>query len=147
MTTEELYKKLTHDIPLTRHLGFEIVEANPFKVHLRARLDENINHKGTGFGGSLYTLAVLAAYSLVYLGLDKEKIKTNEIVIQKGEMKYLKPVTADFDIICEFNKPEMYQKFFYCLDRWGKVRELMKVEVLCKGDVCARLDGVFVVHL
>lgn len=147
MTTEELYKKLTRDIPLTRHLGFEIVSASPQKVHLRARLAENINHKGTGFGGSLYTLSVLAAYSLVYLGLEHEEIDTNDIVIQKGEMKYLKPVTGDFDIVCEFDKPELYQKFFYCLDRWKKVRELMKVEVRCKGQVCARLDGVFVVHL
>jgi thioesterase domain-containing protein len=147
MTTEELYKKLTHDIPLTRHLGFEIIEATPYKVRLKARLQENINHKGTGFGGSLYTLSVLAAYSLVYLGLDRENIKTNNIVIQKGEIKYLKPVTADFEVVCEFSKPELYQKFFYCLDRWKKVRELLKVEVRCKGEVCARLDGVFVVHL
>ena len=147
MTKEELYKKLTKDIPLTQHLGFEIIEASAEKVHLRARLKENTNHKSTAFGGSIYTLAVLAAYSLVYLGLDKENIKTNNIVIQKGEIKYLKPVTADFDVICEFNKPELYQKFFYCLDRWRKVRELMKVQVLCQGKVCAQLDGVFVVQM
>lgn len=147
MTTEELYERLTHDIPLTRHLGFEILEAGPFKVHLRARLAENINHKGTGFGGSIYTLAVLAAYSLVYLGLEKEKIKTNDIVIQKGDIKYFRPVTGDFDIICEFNKPDLYQKFYYCLSRWKKVRESLRVEVICKNAVCARLDGVFVVHL
>lgn len=147
MTTDELYHKLTTDIPLTRHLGFKILEATPFRVHLKAQLSDNINHKGTAFGGSLYTLSVLAAYSLVYLGLEKESIKTNNIVIQKGEIKYLKPVTADFDIVCEFNKPELYQKFFYCLERWGKVRELMKVEVRCKGEICARLDGIFVVHL
>lgn len=147
MNKEQLYKKLTSDIPLTQHLGFEILEASPEKVHLRARLKENINHKSTAFGGSLYTLSVLAAYSLVYLGLDKEKIQTNNIVIQKGEIKYLHPVTEDFDVICEFNKPELYQKFFYCLSRWKKVRELMKVQVLCKGKVCAQLDGVFVVQL
>lgn len=147
MTKEELFKKLSHDIPLTQHLGYEIVEAHPTKVHLRARLAENINHKGTGFGGSIYTLAVLAAYSLVYLGLEAENIHTNNIVIQKGDIQYLKPVTGDFDIICEFNKPEAYQKFFYCLERWNKVRELMKVQVLCKGELCARLDGVFVVHM
>jgi hypothetical protein len=56
-------------------------------------------------------------------------------------------VTEDFDVICEFKNPELYQKFFYCLSRWKKVRELMKVQVLCKGKVCAQLDGVFVVHL
>lgn len=146
MTKEELYHKLTQDIPLTRHLGFEIIEAGPYKVHLRARLSENINHKGTGFGGSLYTLAVLAAYSLVYLGLEQENIKTKEIVIQRGEMKYLRPVTGDFEIICEFNQVDLYQKFYYCLSRWKKVRELLKVEVRCQGGVCARLDGIFVVH-
>ena len=147
MTKDELFAKLQKDIPLSRHLGFEIVEASPYKVHLKARLAENINHKGTGFGGSLYTLSVLAAYSLVYLGLHKEKIKTNNIVIQKGEIKYLKPVITDFDVICEFNQPELYQKFFYCLNRWKKVREIMKVEVLCQGKLCAKLEGVFVVHL
>lgn len=147
MTKEELYKKLTKDIPLTQHLGFDIVTATPSQVHLHARLDKNINHKGTAFGGSIYTLSVLAAYSLVYLGLDQEKIQTNNIVIQKGEIQYLKPVTGDFDIICDFNDTQAYQKFFYCLERWKKVREIMKVEVKCQGELCARLDGVFVVWI
>lgn len=146
MNKEQLFQKLNREIPLTRHLGFEIVEASPKRVHLKARLDENINHKGTAFGGSIYTLSVLTAYSLVYLGLDQEKIQTNNIVIQKGEIKYLKPVTADFDIICEFKGQDLYEKFFHSLARWNKVRETLKVQVLCKGAVCAQLEGVFVVH-
>jgi thioesterase domain-containing protein len=147
MTPQELMTKLNKDIPLSRHLGFEILTATPKKVHFRARLNENINHKGTAFGGSLYTLSVLAAYSLVYLGLEKEQIRTNNLVIQRGDIQYLKPVTADFDIVCEFNEESLYQKFFTSLQRWKKVRETMNVQVICQGKVCAKLDGVFVAHL
>jgi thioesterase domain-containing protein len=147
MTPQQLLEKLNRDIPLSRHLNFEILEATPNKVHLRAKLEGNTNHKGTAFGGSLYTLSVLAAYSLVYMGISKEEIQTNNIVIQKGEIQYLAPVTGDFDVVCEFNEPELYQKFYYCLSRWGKVREIMRVQVLCKGLVCAKLDGVFVVQV
>ena len=147
MSPQELQAKLNRDIPVSKYLGFEFTEATPNKVVIRARLNENINHKGTAFGGSLYTLSVLAAYSLVYLGVEKEKINTNNIVIQKGDIKYLHPVTSDFDIICEFNGPTAYEKFYEDLSRWKKVRELIKVKVFCKGELCAKLEGVFVVKL
>ncbi|MBC7370846.1 MAG: YiiD C-terminal domain-containing protein [Bdellovibrionaceae bacterium] len=147
MTPQELLAKLNRDIPVSKFLGFEFVEATPNRVEIRARLNENINHKGTAFGGSLYTLSVLAAYSLVYLGVECEKIKTNNLVIQKGDIQYMKPVTSDFDIICEFNGVEAYQKFYEDLARWKKVREVIKVRVYCQGVLCAKLDGVFVVQL
>lgn len=147
MSPQELLAKLNKDIPVSKFLGFDFAEATATKVVIRARLSENINHKGTAFGGSLYTLSVLAAYSLVYLGIEKEKIKTNNIVIQKGEIQYLKPVTSDFDITCEFNGEASYQKFYETLARWKKVRETIKAQIFCQGKLCAKLDGVFVVQL
>lgn len=147
MNPEELLEKLQKDIPLSRHLGFQILVATPTKIHLHANLAENINHKGTGFGGSIYALAVLSAYSLVYIGLHKEKINTNNIVIQRGDIQYLVPVTGDFDIICEFKNEDIYQKFYKYLRRWNKAREILKVQILCEGKLCATLDGTFVVRL
>lgn len=147
MSAAELKTKLNNEIPLTRHLGFEYAEATPERVRLQARLTDNINHKGTAFGGSLYTLAVLSAYSLVYLGIQREKVDTNNIVIQNGEMEYLEPVTADFEIVCEHSEPETYRRFFSSLARWKKVRETLEVRILCKGVLCARLTGVFVVKI
>lgn len=147
MSMEELHSKLKNDIPLTRHLGFDFVEASTARVRLRARLTENINHKGTAFGGSLYALAVVSAYSLVYLGVQNERVETNNIVIQKGEMEYLAPVTEDFEVICEHTKPDVYRRFFASLARWKKVRETLQVRIECRGQVCARLVGVFVVRL
>jgi thioesterase domain-containing protein len=147
MTSEVLLAQLNRDIPVSKFLGFDFVEATPTRVHIRARLTENINHKGTAFGGSLYTLSVLAAYSLVYLGVEKEKIPTNNIVIQKGDIQYLAPVHSDFEVVCEFNGPKAYVKFYDDLQRWKKVRELIKVQVICQGKLCAKLDGVFVVQL
>jgi thioesterase domain-containing protein len=147
MTSEELHTKLRKEIPLTKHLGFDFLEASSDRVRMRARLSENINHKGTAFGGSLYALAVLSAYSLVYLGIQRENVDTNNIVIQKGEMEYLEPVTGDFEVICEHSKPEIYRRFFVALARWKKVRETLQVRILCHGVLCARLQGVFVVRL
>jgi thioesterase domain-containing protein len=147
MSPQELLTKLNKEIPLSRHLGFDFLEASAQRVRIKARLTENINHKGTAFGGSIYTLSVLAAYSLVYLGLDQEKVPTNNIVIQKADIDYLKPVTGDFEILCEFKGTEAYEKFYEALGRWKKVRDKINVSVSCQGQVCAKLTGLFVVQL
>jgi thioesterase domain-containing protein len=145
LTPEQLKTKLQQEIPLVQHLNFEFVEATRERVTMRARLEGNSNHKGTAFGGSLYALAVISAYSLVYLGVAEEGVDTNNVVIQTGEMEYILPVDADFEIICEHVRPDTQQKFFASLARWNKVRETFIARVECRGRVCARLSSVFVV--
>jgi thioesterase domain-containing protein len=145
LTAEALKAKLQAEIPLVNYLNFEFIEATHERVHMKAGLAGNTNHKGTAFGGSLYVLAVLSAYSLVYLGVHVEGVDTNNVVIQHGEIEYLAPVVADFEIVCEHVRPEIERKFFSALARWNKVRETFVARIECNGVLCARLTSVFVV--
>ncbi|HKE43757.1 MAG TPA: YiiD C-terminal domain-containing protein, partial [Steroidobacteraceae bacterium] len=53
------------EIPLTRHIDVRIAGYDQDTLTLLAPLAANSNHKGTAFGGSLFSLAVLAGWGLL----------------------------------------------------------------------------------
>ena len=78
---KELQKVLHLEIQLTRAIGIEVVEYGENGLTLYAPLDNNINHKSTAFGGSLYSVSVLTGWGLLYLLLIKYGL-SGQIVIQ-----------------------------------------------------------------
>ena len=63
-----LEKRILTDIPLARHIGVRVVEFDGSSLALGAPLAANSNHKGTAFGGSLFSLAVLAGWVTTEVG-------------------------------------------------------------------------------
>ena len=49
-----LEELLHHDIPLTRALGLRVEQWENHELRVKVPLQENINHKSSMFGGSLY---------------------------------------------------------------------------------------------
>lgn len=144
--TQELLKTLKKKITIYEHLGIDSVNISADKVHFHVSLAKNQNHKGTAFGGSLYAVAVLAAYALVLAGLRQRGIKTEDIVIAKGEIQYLRPVESDFDVICEFPSCTEAEHFYTELKNTGYVRGTLKSQIFAEGgSLKASLKGVFVV--
>lgn len=145
---QELIAVLKDNIALYQHLGIEETSITPHEVRLKVSLKKSHNHKGTAFGGSLYASAVLAAYALVLAGLKERKIPTENIVIAKGEIEYLRPVDTDYEIICKFSSLQKETVFFEELRDKKKVRGSLVSEI--KGQdqsLRARLTGLFVVKL
>jgi len=54
-----LQQTLKHEIPLTQATGIKVFEVTEDSITLRAALENNVNHKSTAFGGSLYSLSLL----------------------------------------------------------------------------------------
>ena len=50
---------------LAKHIGIVVESADDSAVVLRAPLAPNANYKGTAFGGSLYSVAVLTGWAWV----------------------------------------------------------------------------------
>lgn len=96
MKLKDIEKKLHQDIPLSAVMGLKILEHSAERDALRLEfpLRPNVNHLGTAFGGSLYSSCALACYSLLLLKLAESGITDAHIVIGKGEIRYLKPVTT-----------------------------------------------------
>lgn len=118
----EALKSYFHDqIPLTRHMGVEVVDASPNHLLLSAPLQGNTNHKSTVFGGSLHSLATLACWGLVKLNLQEAQVSA-EIVISGSEIRYLKPVTGKFYAECRSPDEERMERFIAAFRKYGKAR-------------------------
>ncbi|MFS4461200.1 YiiD C-terminal domain-containing protein [Bdellovibrio sp. HCB2-146] len=145
---QEILNTLETKIALFKHLGIHFVEMSSAKIHIKADLEKNLNHKGTAFGGSLYTAAVLSAYALVLTGLRTRKIATENIVIAKGSIDYLRPVEDDFEVICQFSTPEEENQFYADLLQKGRARKLLIAQIRSSGgSLRATFSGDFVVRL
>jgi thioesterase domain-containing protein len=82
MTPESLQAYLHDRIPLSRAMEIEVRSATPQGVTLYAPLAPNINHRDTVFGGSASAVAILAAWSVVYVRMHAEGL-TGRIVIHR----------------------------------------------------------------
>src|SRR5688572_7104112 len=60
---------LYEHIPISKHFGVEVEQASAELVRLVAPLDLNLNHRKTGFGGSISAVAILASWSLLWCRL------------------------------------------------------------------------------
>ncbi len=144
----EILRTLHDKITLFPHLGVTFNEVSSSRVVIHVDLQKNLNHKGTAFGGSLYTTAVVTAYALVLAGLRTHKISTENIVIAKGGIEYLRPVTTNFEIICEFPASRGEADFYAELSAKGRGRQSLGAHIMDSGgSLCAVFEGSFVVKL
>ena len=75
-----LQNLIDREIILAKHMGVVVESADDTSMVLRAPLAPNANHKGTAFGGSLYSIAVLTGWAwvtrcLATRELDAEAVK------------------------------------------------------------------------
>jgi thioesterase domain-containing protein len=141
-----LQQYLHAQIPLSAAMRVSVVSATAETVILSAPLEPNINHKDTAFGGSLSTLGILAAWSLLHLRLVEEKLPC-EVVIQSNQMDYDKPVTGPFTATSSLAESAAWPAFRKILTR----RKLARIEVqsllMAEGIAVGRFSGRFVAFL
>lgn len=55
---KQLQEVLNTEIPLTNSIGIQVGEHTDLSLTLHAPLINNINHKRTAFGGSIYSIVI-----------------------------------------------------------------------------------------
>jgi thioesterase domain-containing protein len=146
MEIAALEQYLHNQIPLSAAMKVTVSGATLESIILAAPLEPNINHKSTAFGGSLSTLGILAAWSLVHLRLLDEGEKC-EVVIQSNQMEYDKPVTGPFIARSALTSPATWPVFVKTLRRRKLARVEVNSQLIFEGDVVGRLTGRFVAFL
>lgn len=136
---------LHHEIPLSRDMGVTVVDYDGARLTLKAPLENNINHKATAFGGSLYSLAVLSGWGLLYLQLKEQGLQ-GHIVIHESQVKYLKPVQGDIIAMAILDEPAIMDRFVKAYRRSGKARIKLHAEVQFEGELAVEFLGQYVVH-
>ena len=89
----ELEQRIRAAIPLAEAMQFHIESLSPGEIRVTAPLAPNINIHGTGFAGSIYSLAVLTGWALCTHLLDSAGIAA-ELVVARADIKYRAPVDA-----------------------------------------------------
>lgn len=147
------FEKRIHDcIPLSQALGLKLEAYDGRQLMVSAPLAPNRNHQNTAFGGSLYAVAVTAAWGLVELLLQDAALE-GKVVVQTGEMTYLEPVDDDFFALCELPDDSFLERFHKSLARHGKGRMELTSRIyrgqptlMPPGEPRARFQGRFVVQ-
>ena len=133
-------------IPITANLGVEITSFDGDKIIISAPLEANKNLHGTAFGGSQAAIGILTGWALIYLKLKQLGIN-NDLVIQKSEYDFKKPVTANFTATCAFPNSETLDNFIQTLKEKGKSRISLTAEVESEKGICGVHQGLYVVFL
>ena len=143
--TNSLQTLLYSEIPLTKTIGICVEQYDKNALTLSAPLENNINHKNTAFGGSLYCVSVLSGWGLVHM-LLKEQGLSGHIVIQESNTQFIKPVTGEIFARSAFNSDEQINSFVKMFKRKGIARIELDAVVSCDLEICVKFHGKYVVH-
>jgi hypothetical protein len=117
-----LQNRIDREIMLAKPMGVVVETADETALILRAPLAPNANHKGTAFGGSLYSLAVLTGWANMRF-----------LAPVHGEMRACIEIPAEADI-------DKFQRMLVRADR-GRIRLLVNIH---QGSRLATVfDGLF----
>ena len=123
----DLQNRIRSTIPISEAMQFSIEELDPLSIMVRAPLAPNVNIHGTGFAGSIYSIALLAGWGLSthimdQLGMD------GELVIRRAEIKYRAPVTGPIEcraVVSDAERREFQDSFYDT----GKGRLSLTIEI------------------
>jgi thioesterase domain-containing protein len=134
---------LHENIPLSSAMGIRVRVATPEHLLLAAPLAPNINHHQTVFGGSGAVLATLAAWTLLHLRLQHERLDA-QLVIQRSSIEYDRPIPGDFEAVCRFADETAWGRFRSTLQRRGRARITLNTHLLYTGLEMGSFAGDFV---
>jgi thioesterase domain-containing protein len=144
MNQHDLQSYLHERIPLSRAMAVEVRVAGPEGVTLYAPLEPNINHRDTVFGGSASAVAILAAWSAIYVRMRAET-RAGRIVIRRSSMAYERPIVAGFAARAVAPDDVSWSKAMKSLDKGRPARMHVISTLECRGEPVGALDGEFVV--
>jgi len=144
MNPGTLQAYLHERIPLSRAMAIEVREATPQRVVLYAPLAPNINHRDTVFGGSASAVAILAAWSVLYVRMQAEGL-AGRIVIRRNTMSYERPITAGFTASATTPGDDAIATLAATIGRRRPARIRVSSLLESNGREAGTLDGEFVV--
>jgi thioesterase domain-containing protein len=139
---EGLRAYMTARIAPARALGVRLEALDP--VTISAPLEANLNDKGTGFAGSLYSVAALAGWALVMRWCAAESLDA-EVVLQSSTARFLAPARADFRALAHEPPAAQREKLRRMLARSGRGRAEVSVDVKCHEALVMSFNGAYAV--
>jgi thioesterase domain-containing protein len=125
-------------------MGMKVKHYDGQSLTLAAPLELNLNDKLTAFGGSLYNMAVMTAWGMVYLKTQEAGIVCNQVVTQ-GNINYLMPVTDEIISICHAPEQKIIDQFLNDFYDTGKGKIKLSSTILSHGKTAVEFQGQYAI--
>ncbi|MCX5842839.1 MAG: YiiD C-terminal domain-containing protein [Deltaproteobacteria bacterium] len=137
---KELVNYLEKAIKIIEKMGMRILDFQKYSVKIILPKEQNINHIGTVYAGSLFSLADYAGGVLFFATFDLKKYYP---ILREVTITFKKPGTTD--ITCEASmSPAQAEQMKSITDETGKADWVLDLELKDeKGDVCSIVHGIF----
>lgn len=144
LSTGWLTQHIRENIPLAETMQYEVLTLTGGSITVSAPLLPNINVHGTGFAGSLYSLAVLTAWGLTTV-IVREAGVAADVVVSKAEIEYRHPVKTDIhcQCICE---ADLMDAFIEALKIKGRARLSLNVIIGDADEALLKARMVAIKH-
>lgn len=139
-SSTEAEEYLHREIPLTRAMGVRVL-AHEECFAVEAPVALNSNHLGTGFGGSIHSIATIAGYLFLW---DQVRDQRAHLVIGESTIRFLRPVRETIRAICSMPAAGDLGAFKSTLRSEGTARLPLEVRVEEDGLVAAQFRATFV---
>ncbi|URZ07157.1 YiiD C-terminal domain-containing protein [Clostridium felsineum] len=143
MDKNEFQQLIHKQIPIINAMGIDVLEFTPYKVRISAKLNPNINDKGTAFGGSISCLMTLCGWAMTFANI-KESYPDANIVIQKNTIEYLVPIKKDFIAECTLENEDDKKNFLEMYSKHKKGKLDLKVTCYDKDVLLVKYQGRYV---
>ena len=140
--SRSLQERILAEFALAQHIGIVVETVDDAGMVLSAPFAPNANDKGTAFGGSLFSVAVLTGWAWVARYLDAAGLAA-DAVIQESSMQYFIPVKDTLRACLLPPAALEVEKFEKMLQRAGRGRIRLRVDIHQDAVLAARFDGVY----
>lgn len=130
---KQLQDFLHQEIPLTKDMNIELINFDGLSLQAKAPLKNNINDKGSVFGGSSSALMIIAAWSLIKLNCQDNDIQA-DIVIHKNETIWQKALYGEIFINARFKKEYDFEQVKVLIDSKRHKRITCLIELVDVGE-------------
>jgi len=116
-------------MPPVHALQVRIAGCEGGRLRLEAPLADNVNDKGTAFGGSLVSLMTLAAWGLATLRVEQAGLEA-DVYVADTEVRYLAPLRSDLHAEAWLAEGDAWETFLATLRERGRARATLLSRVL-----------------
>ncbi len=141
---QSLQEFIQTEIPIAHAMGASLARFDADGLVLRAPLDKNRNYLGTGFAGSLASLATLAGWALTHLAVEGMGMHP-EVIVSATRLEYLRPVGVDIEVLARMPGSAAAEKLRKSLARKRIGRWDVAAEIHAAGEMAVNFTGTYVV--
>jgi len=138
--SKELLKYLEESVEIVTKMGLKVTDFRSRYAKLTMPIEQNRNHIGTMYAGSLFTLGEMAGGAIFLASFDYENFYP---IVKELTIRYRRPATTDMTVEVEMAAPQV-ERLQKAVEGNGKVDWDMNLELKDEGgEACCFVHGIW----